>query len=86
MLPTADTLRIEGQGQRNSQNHQNHQNNLMITSLERLRAAQGLSQQNSFTGMPKIMLNYRQNGQRRLERHLKRLLDEAETGISKSNS
>jgi hypothetical protein len=32
--------------------------------------------------MPKIMLNYRPNGRRRLGRPLKRLLDEAETGLS----
>jgi hypothetical protein len=31
--------------------------------------------------MPKIMLNYRPNGQRQLGRHLKRLLDEAKTGL-----
>jgi len=36
--------------------------------------------------MPKIMLNYRPNGQRRLGRLLKRLLDEAEAGLSKPNS
>jgi hypothetical protein len=29
--------------------------------------------------MPKILLNYRPNGQRRLGRPLKRILDEAET-------
>jgi hypothetical protein len=31
--------------------------------------------------MPKIMLNTRPNGGRRLGRSLKRLLDEAETGL-----
>jgi len=36
--------------------------------------------------MPKIMLNYRPNGRRRLGRPLKRLLDEAETGLSWPNS
>jgi hypothetical protein len=36
--------------------------------------------------MPKIMLKYgRQNGRRRLGRPLKRLLDEAETGLSRPN-
>jgi hypothetical protein len=33
--------------------------------------------------MPKIMLNYRPNGRRRLGRPLKRLLDEGEAGLSK---
>ena len=37
--------------------------------------------------MAKIMLKYgRPNGRRRLGRPLKRLLDEAETGLSKPNS
>jgi len=36
--------------------------------------------------MPKILLNYRQNGRRRFGRPLKRLLDDAETGLSKFNS
>jgi hypothetical protein len=37
--------------------------------------------------LPKIMLNYRPNGRRRrLGRPLKRLLDEAETGLSRPNS
>ena len=36
--------------------------------------------------MPKIMLNYRPSRRRRLERTLKRLLDEAETGLSRPNS
>jgi hypothetical protein len=31
--------------------------------------------------IPKVMLNYRPNGRRRLGRPLKRLLDEAETGL-----
>jgi hypothetical protein len=35
---------------------------------------------------PKIMLNYRSNGLRRFVRPLKRLLDEAGTGLSKPNS
>ena len=35
--------------------------------------------------MPKIMLNCRPNGRRRLGRHLKRLVDEAETGLSRPN-
>jgi len=42
----------------------------MITNLEScpaLKGWAGLSQQNSSTGMPRIMLNYRQNEQRRLE-------------------
>jgi len=33
--------------------------------------------------MQKIMLNYRPNGQRRLGRPSKRLLDDAETGLSR---
>jgi hypothetical protein len=36
--------------------------------------------------MPKIILNYRRNRRRRLGRPLKRLLDEAETGLSRPNS
>jgi hypothetical protein len=32
--------------------------------------------------MPKIMLNYRPDGHRRLGRTLKKLLDEAATGLS----
>jgi hypothetical protein len=36
--------------------------------------------------MPKIMLNYGPNGRRRLGRPLKRLLDEAAKGLSRSNS
>jgi len=36
--------------------------------------------------IPKIMLNYGPNGRRRLVRPWKRLLDEAETGISRPNS
>jgi hypothetical protein len=36
--------------------------------------------------MPKIMLNYRPPGRRQLGRPLKRLLDEAETGLSRPNS
>ena len=36
--------------------------------------------------MPKIMLNYRPNGQRLLRKPLKRVLDEAETGLSRPNS
>jgi hypothetical protein len=36
--------------------------------------------------MAKIMLNYRTNGRRRLGMPLKRLLDVAETGLSRSNS
>jgi len=35
---------------------------------------------------PKIMLNYRPNGRRRLGRPLKRILDEADTGLSMPNS
>jgi len=35
--------------------------------------------------MPKIMQYYRQNGRRRLGRPLKRLFDEVETGLSRSN-
>jgi len=35
--------------------------------------------------MTKIMLNYRPNGRRRLGGPLKRLLDEAETGLSGPN-
>jgi hypothetical protein len=35
---------------------------------------------------PKIMLHYRPNVRRRLGRHLKRLLDEAELGLSRPNS
>jgi len=37
MLLTADTLQIQGQGQRNSQNHQE---NFMIINLETSRAGQ----------------------------------------------
>jgi len=36
--------------------------------------------------MPIIMLNYRPNGPRRLGRPLERLLDEAETGLSRPDS
>ena len=36
--------------------------------------------------MPKIMLNYRSNGRRQIGRPLKRLLDEAKTGLSRPNS
>jgi hypothetical protein len=36
--------------------------------------------------MPKIMLNCRPNGLRRLGRTLKSLLDEEETGLSRPNS
>jgi len=36
--------------------------------------------------MPKIMLNYRPNGRRRLGRPPKRPLDEAGRGLSRSNS
>jgi hypothetical protein len=36
--------------------------------------------------MPKVMLNYRPNGGKRLGRLLKRLLDEAETGLLRPNS
>jgi hypothetical protein len=36
--------------------------------------------------MPKVMLNCRPNGRRRLGRPLKRLLDEAETGLLRPNS
>jgi hypothetical protein len=36
--------------------------------------------------MPKIMLNCRPNGRKRLRRPLKRLLDEAETGLSRPMS
>jgi hypothetical protein len=36
--------------------------------------------------MPKIMLNYRPNGRRRLGRPLKRLLDETETCLLRPNS
>jgi len=36
--------------------------------------------------MPKIMLNYKPNGRRRIGRSLKRILDEVETGLSKLNS
>jgi hypothetical protein len=36
--------------------------------------------------MPKIMLNFRPNGRRRLGRTLKRLLDEAGTGLLRPNS
>jgi hypothetical protein len=32
------------------------------------------------------MLNYRKNGRRRFGRRLKRLLDQAETGLSRPNS
>jgi hypothetical protein len=35
--------------------------------------------------LSKVMLNYRQNGQKRLGRHLKRLLHEAETGLLRPN-
>ena len=36
--------------------------------------------------MSKVMLNYRPNGRRRLGTSLKRLLDEAETGLSRSDT
>jgi hypothetical protein len=36
--------------------------------------------------IPKIMLNYRPNGRRRLGRRLERIVDEAETGLSKPDS
>ena len=36
--------------------------------------------------MPKIMLNYRPSGQRPLGKSLKRLLDEAKTGLPRHNS
>jgi len=36
--------------------------------------------------MPKVTLNYRPNGRRRLGRPLKRLLDEADTSLSRPNS
>jgi len=36
--------------------------------------------------MPKIIVNYRTHVRRRLGRPLKRLLDEPETGPSRSNS
>jgi len=36
--------------------------------------------------MPKIMVNFRPNARRRLGRLLKRLLDEADTGLSRPNS
>jgi len=36
--------------------------------------------------MPKIMLNYGPNGQKQIERPLKRLLDKAKTGLSRPNS
>jgi hypothetical protein len=36
--------------------------------------------------MPKEMLKYRPNGRRRLGKPLRRLLDEAETGLLKLNS
>jgi len=35
--------------------------------------------------MTKIMLNYGRNGRSRLGRHVKRLLDEAEVGLSRPN-
>jgi hypothetical protein len=35
--------------------------------------------------MAKIKLNFRLNGRKRLERHLKRLLDEVETDLSRAN-
>jgi len=38
-----------------------------------------------YNRMPKIMLNYRPNGRRWLERSLKRLLEEAETCLSMPN-
>jgi hypothetical protein len=36
--------------------------------------------------MPKVMLNYRPNARRQLGRPLKRLLDEADTGLLRPNS
>jgi hypothetical protein len=36
--------------------------------------------------MPKIMLNYKPNGRRRIGRPLKKLLNEAETGLSRPTS
>jgi len=35
---------------------------------------------------PEIILNYRKNGRKQLERPLKGLLDEVETGLSRPNS
>jgi hypothetical protein len=35
--------------------------------------------------MPNVMLNYRTNGRRQLGNPFKRLLDEAETGLSRPN-
>jgi len=36
--------------------------------------------------LPKVMLNYRPNGRGRVGRPLKRLLDEAKTGLLRPNS
>jgi hypothetical protein len=36
--------------------------------------------------MPKVMLNYRPNGRRQFARPLKRLLEEAETGLLRPTS
>jgi hypothetical protein len=36
--------------------------------------------------MPKLMLNFIPNGRRRLGKPLKRILDEAESGLSRPNS
>jgi hypothetical protein len=41
---------------------------------------------NNNNRVPKIMLIYRSNGRRQLERLSKRLLDEVETGLSRPNS
>jgi len=40
-----------------------------------------MEQERTRTRMPRIMLNYRPNGRKRLERPLKRLLEEDETGL-----
>ena len=44
-----------------------------------------VTKMNNNNRVPKIMLNCRPNGRRRLGRTLKRLLDETETGLSRYN-
>ena len=44
------------------------------------------SNNNNNNRMPKVMLNYRPNGRRRLGRLLKRLLDDIETCLPRCNA
>jgi hypothetical protein len=55
-----------------------HYTDKTITTLQKKRY--------NNNNMPKIMMNYRPDGQRRLGRPLKRLSEEAETGVLGPNS